>query len=332
MSKRKLISLILGSIFGVVLITLWIKATPWIEFKEHFHNLDIRFVVLGSLIYISAYFVRAVRWQKIMEVSFKIPMAKVWHYAMAGNMVNFLIPIRAGELVKAWFIKRNHNHGISDSLPLIIVDKTFDTLGILVVMLLLPFLNIEITGAIILLMILLGLFFAFSVGILLCAAWKKDWVFGFLSGIVRLFPKKLRARMTGLIERFLEGLNLFQHSRQTLVFAVLLTLVGILLDGLYFYSMFLAFGIGIEFLIVLFGYALINLSYGLPQPPAQLGSNEWMMIVIFSLGFSITKSAASAIMAFAHVLTAIIMVAFGVLAFALSGHEIIYMVFKGENR
>jgi len=82
---------------------------------------------------------------------------------------------------------------------------------------------------------------------------------------------------------------------------------------------------------VLFGYSLINLSYGLPQPPAQLGSNEWMMIVIFSLGFSLTKSAASAVMAFAprshcdhHV--------------GLRQHrhrslrrEIIYMVLKGDK-
>ena len=53
--------------------------------------------------------------------------------------------------------------GISDSLPLIIVDKTFDTLAILVVLAMLPFLRLQLSGGIILLMVILGLFFIFSV-------------------------------------------------------------------------------------------------------------------------------------------------------------------------
>ena len=28
---------------------------------------------------------------------------------MAGNLINYLIPIRAGELIKALFVKRNHD-------------------------------------------------------------------------------------------------------------------------------------------------------------------------------------------------------------------------------
>lgn len=266
-----------------------------------------------------------------MDIRFEVPTIRVWNYAMAGNLINYLIPIRAGELIKALFVKRNHEVGISDSLPLIIVDKTFDTLAILVVLAMLPFLRLQLSGGIILLMVILGLFFIFSVGIILCAAWKKELVSAFLGGILSIFPKRLKDKMMEFLERFVAGLNIFEHSGYTLVLAVLLTLLGIFLDGLYFYLMFLSFGIGMSFLIVLFGYSLINLSYGLPQPPAQLGSNEWMMIVIFSLGFSLTKSAASAVMAFAHVLTAIIMLVLGSIGIAVSGREIIYMVLKGDK-
>ncbi|HHV36752.1 MAG TPA: flippase-like domain-containing protein [Candidatus Cloacimonetes bacterium] len=331
MSRKKTISLILGLILGIVLITLWVRATPWAEFKEHFNNLSIKYVILGSAVYISAYFVRAYRWKRIMDIRFEVPTIRVWNYAMAGNLINYLIPIRAGELIKALFVKRNHEVGISDSLPLIIVDKTFDTLAILVVLAMLPFLRLQLSGGIILLMVILGLFFIFSVGIILCAAWKKELVSAFLGGILSIFPKRLKDKMMEFLERFVAGLNIFEHSGYTLVLAVLLTLLGIFLDGLYFYLMFLSFGIGMSFLIVLFGYSLINLSYGLPQPPAQLGSNEWMMIVIFSLGFSLTKSAASAVMAFAHVLTAIIMLVLGSIGIAVSGREIIYMVLKGDK-
>jgi hypothetical protein len=36
-------------------------------------------------------------------------------------------------------------------------------------------------------------------------------------------------------------------------------------------------------------HTLINLSYAILRPPAQLGSNEWMMIIIFSIGFGLDK-------------------------------------------
>ncbi len=129
----------------------------------------------------------------------------------------------------------------------------------------------------------------------------------------------------------MDGLNLFEHKPAKLVWAVILTMIGILLDGLYFYLIFEAFGIEFSFLMVLFGYTLINMSYALPQPPAQLGSNEWMMIIIFSLGFNLTKSSASAIMAFAHILTALLMGIVGAFAFAYAGFEVLKMIFKGEK-
>jgi len=103
------------------------------------------------------------------------------------------------------------------------------------------------------------------------------------------------------------------------------------MDGTYFYLLFRAFGILYPFAITLFGYTLINLSYAIPQPPAQLGSNEWMMIIIFSIGFGLTKSTASAIMAFGHILTAGLMSLWGIIAFAVLGPELFISVFKGEK-
>jgi len=82
---------------------------------------------------------------------------------------------------------------------------------------------------------------------------------------------------------------------------------------------------------VLFGYTLINLSYALPQPPAQLGSNEWMMIIIFSAGFALTKDSASAIMAFAHVLTAVLIGITGLIAILGSGGQALKVMIHGDK-
>lgn len=331
MNKQNQLIILLGSILGIGLVALWLSYVPLEEVKGYFLRLDLRYVVYASIFYLSAYFVRSFRWNLILRQSIRLRVSETWLYAMGGNLLNYLIPIRAGELVKSWFIKRNHNLPISSTLPSVFIDKSFDTLGILSILILIPFLSIEINPALGVLLILLSLVFILSAGILILAAWRKELVLKVLAVFARFSPKRFRSRLTTLMARFVEGLNIFEHKPLMLISALLLTVLGILLDGLYFFMLFQAFNIELGFIMVLFGYTLINLSYALPQPPAQLGSNEWMMIIIFSLGFSLTKSSASAIMAFAHILTAILMVCFGSVAFAISGYEVIKMIFKGEK-
>jgi uncharacterized protein (TIRG00374 family) len=330
-NTRNKVFLTVGSLIGIGLIVLWLSYIPLGELKEYFGRIRPLYVIWASLCYLGAYFVRSLRWNLILRQSMKIPLRDTWLYAMGGNLVNYIIPIRAGELVKCWFIKKNHNLGMAQSLPSVFIDKTFDTLAILSVIFLIPFLTIELNPALNVLLAILLLVFILSVGLLLLAAWRKDLVLKVLTLLVKLSPQSLKARMKELLEQFVDGLNLFEHKPAKLVWAVILTMIGILLDGLYFYLIFEAFGIEFSFLMVLFGYTLINMSYALPQPPAQLGSNEWMMIIIFSLGFNLTKSSASAIMAFAHILTALLMGIVGAFAFAYAGFEVLKMIFKGEK-
>jgi glycosyltransferase 2 family protein len=330
-TKRNLIILILGSIIGITLILLWLSYIPISEVKAYFKELSPLYVVLASLSYLSAYFVRSLRWNILLSQSIKIPIKDTWLYAMAGNLMNYMIPIRAGELVKSWFVKHNHGQSITHTLPSVFIDKTFDTLAIVSVLILIPFLAIQISTGLLVLLVLLAAVFVVSAGLLLMAAWHKQRVLGWVDLPLKLIPRRFRAKLREYLQSFIEGLNIFEHHPQKLLAATALTALGILLDGTYFYLIFVAFGIEFSFLLVLFGYTLINLSYALPQPPAQLGSNEWMMIIVFSLGFSLTKSSASAIMAFAHILTAILMGVVGYIAFAISGIEVFRMIFKGEK-
>ncbi|MFA6910929.1 MAG: lysylphosphatidylglycerol synthase transmembrane domain-containing protein [Candidatus Cloacimonadaceae bacterium] len=321
----------IGSIVGLGLIILWFSYIPIGELGGYFSRIRPSYVILASICYLGAYFVRSYRWNIILRHSKRIPVRDTWLYAMGGNLINYIIPIRAGELVKTWFIKKNHNLGMAQSLPSVFIDKTFDTLAIFSVILLIPFLTIELNPALNILLALLFLVFIVSVGLLLLAAWRKDLVLKVLGIFVKLSPRRLKVRVESLLRQFVDGLNLFEQAPVKLVWAVILTGIGIFLDGLYFYLIFAAFSIDFSFLTVLFGYTLINMSYALPQPPAQLGSNEWMMIIIFSLGFNLTKSSASAIMAFAHILTALIMGIIGGIAIAYSGFDVLRMIFKGEK-
>jgi uncharacterized protein (TIRG00374 family) len=334
-SRRNALSLIIGSLAGIVLISTWLYFNPWADIHTHFSKLNFNLVLLATITYILAYFLRSYRWNLLIpasEAQYRKPgIWQTWLYSLGGNLINFLIPIRAGDVARAWFIKRNHNLPILAALPSVFIDKAFDTLGILFVIILLPFTAIQISSPMLILLSLLLLVFVATLSLLLFAAWHKEQVIKVIQTGFSWLPAKAKAKFFNVIQLFVGGLNLFDHHPLKLLTAVALTAVGILLDGTYFFLLFKAFAIAIAFPVALFGYTLINLSYALPQPPAQLGSNEWMMIIIFSVGFKLTKSSASAIMAFAHVLTSILLLSLGSMAFAISGKEILSKIFKGEK-
>ncbi len=331
MIRKNLISLTLGSFIGIILLAVWLYFNPIQEILAHFATANYKWVIVASLVYLSAYFLRACRWRLLIPSSANPGMWTTWLYAMGGNWVNYLIPIRAGDVVRAWFLKRFHHVPMLKALPSVFIDKAFDTIAIAFIIIIIPFSAIQISVPVMILLGLLLLVFLFTLFLLFFAAWHKDLVIRIIQFLLAWLPRKFRAKVNMGVEVFVVELNIFEHHPLKILFALLLTALGILLDGLYFFLLFKAFGVPYSFPLALLGYTLINLSYALPQPPAQLGSNEWMMIIVFSVGFGLTKSTASAIMAFAHILTAALMTFWGGIAFFILGPEALSKVFKGEK-
>ena len=331
LSRKRLLSLLLGLAVGLLLLALWLKYIDIDLLIRKIEQVRLELVVWASLFYLGAYLIRSLRWNLLLRKDVALSWWRTWLYSMGGNWVNYVIPIRLGELVKAWFVKRNHGVPILRVLPSIFIDKTFDTVGIFFVLAMLPFLGIKFSSGMIALLSLLALVFALSLIMLLLAARRKKGVVGFIKGLFAWLPGSARDKINRYIEIFISGLNVFEHRWTRLLSGLALTALGVLLDGLYFYLLFQAFSVQLPFLKVLFGYTLINMSYALPQPPVQLGSNEWMMIIIFSVGFALTRQDASAIMAFAHMLTAFLMSVVGIAAIALSGRQIITAILSGDK-
>jgi uncharacterized protein (TIRG00374 family) len=326
--KKSTLSVIGGLIVGLVLIITWVFTFNFDFLLNSLKTLNYNMVILAGLLYVTAYIVRSFRWNLLLRNQIKLSVKESWLISAAGNWINYLIPIRAGELIKAILIKRIKKTSAVSILPSIFIDKFFDTLGIFFVLLLIPFVTIKISRGLNILIILLILMFAVIFTILILAAKKKERTTNILQVLFFWLPQNLRSTINNLIRIFIDGLNIFEHHYSIILYSVLLTAVGVLLDGLYFFCIFKAFNSNVSFLIVLFGYTLINLSYVLPQPPAQLGSNEWMMIIVFSMGFGLTHNIASAIMVFAHVFTAVIISVLGIIGFSYAGIKSVKQIQK----
>ncbi|HOD17200.1 MAG TPA: lysylphosphatidylglycerol synthase transmembrane domain-containing protein [Candidatus Cloacimonadota bacterium] len=317
--KKSNLSLIIGLVVGIILLAVWCVNFDFTYLADALRNLKINYIIWAGIFYLSAYFVRSIRWNLLLRNQVVLKIKDSWLISCAGNWLNYLIPIRAGELAKALLIKRIKHKSAVSVLPSVFIDKFFDTLGIFFILILIPLMKIKISQGLLYLIILVIIAFLIVFLILILSALHKQKMTDILTIFFAWLPKKWREKINELIGLFIDGLNIFEHHYTILLACMLITAVGVVFDGLYFWFVFRAFNLGTGFMIVLFGYTLINLSYIIPQPPAQLGSNEWMMIIIFSLGFGIDRNVASAVMVFAHLFTAVIITVLGILGFSYAG-------------
>ena len=331
MTKKQALFLILGLILGILLVLLWLRMVDLDELWRTIQGVKVSTLILALGFYMLAYFVRSIRWHQLMDRAKRPTLLKVWSYSLIGNMINYLIPIRAGEVAKAWLLRKQGKLPMSSSLSIIFIDKSFDTFGIFLALALLPFLALKLNAAMYILLGGLALVFVISVGLVLLAMFNPRKVILVLKKLFFWLPQRFHAKRDEFIRLFIGGMDLFRSQPLKLAGALGYTILGVILDGLYFWLIFRAFDLADPFATVLFGYTLINLSYALPQPPAQLGSNQWMMIIIFSLGFGLTEASASAVMTLAHVLTAVLITLSGGIALSITGSRILKKIFTGEN-
>ena len=317
--KKKII---IGIVIGIILLFIWLKFININDLLNYLKRVKLYYVLIASVLYLFSYFIRSIRWRKILEPVCKLTIKRAYFIWMAGFFMNYIIPIRAGEFAKSYFIKRTEGKAISKTLPSVFIDKVFDSLSIFVVIDLIPILKPEISKPLLILIILLLAVVFLGLGILILSAINKKFVVLFFQKFLFFIPQKYKIKFLEIIEIFVEGIGLFKHHSRILPGVILLTFCAVLIDALYFLFMFKAFGEIVPFPLILFGYTLIYLSYILPCPPAQIGSNELFMVIIFSVGLGLNKELGSAVMGFSHLLTGILITVIGLFSFSYIGVKV----------
>ncbi len=329
--KSKLFKITFSVAIGLFFLYLW---SQWIDINlltSYFKQIKISLSLLAFSFYLFSYWIRAYRWKILLSTSQSIKQKDSFAYLLAGNFINYLIPIRAGELAKCLLIKKNYQIQLSKSFPSVFIDKLFDTFGIFVIIILIPFIPIQLDSYLYTLIFLLIGVFLFGASILYFATIQEDKVIKLLQSIFFFFPNHYKEKIHEFIELFIQGTAIFKNHLNLLIPCILLTISSVVCDSLFFWVLFKSFSQSIDFFYVLFGYTLIYLSYILPHPPAQIGSNELIMVLIFSVGLGLSKEMVSAVMTFSHLITGIIVVAAGLISISYAGFKLMDFIKNGEK-
>jgi uncharacterized protein (TIRG00374 family) len=305
---------ITGIILGIIFLIAWLRIVNWQEFLSYFAVLDVFKLLPFSLFYVLAYVFRSCRWRVILKPIHKMRYSESFYLFMSGMLVNYIVPVRAGELLKSVLLKRRSNVRISASLPSVFIDKLTDLFPIVLILLLTPLLSIKLNLTLKLVVLILFLFFLFFLGFLFFAINHREKAVSILNFFLRIIPGRFRENLKIFFSNFVDGLSIMQGRYLDYIKVIILTALAVISEAFYIYQVFTAFGSSSSFIYILFGYTLMNLTYILPTPPAQIGSNQFMWVLIFAFALGINKDLTSAAVTFSHLLTSIWIFALGAIS------------------
>ena len=308
-----------GLCLGAILIVTFLRLVNVSAVFARLAQLRIAPALLCGVAFLGAYFVRAMRWRCLLTPC-RVSIGRAAAIYQVATFLNWILPVRGGELAKSMLLRRLNAIPVSQSLATVSMDKTMDLLPAVGLLALLPFVHLNVSRPLWLLLVFALTVVAAGILVLTLAAWRRDRALSLLMNPLTLVRRhEMRERVEPFIARFLDTLVALARRPRLMLVAVAYTALAVSLDALFCLLAFRAVGVGASLPAVLYGYTFFNLSFLLPTPPGQVGSNELVGLMIFSGGFGLGRSGVGAMFLFSHPWTATLMTVSGLLCLSAMG-------------
>jgi glycosyltransferase 2 family protein len=234
----------------------------------------------GITIFFVDVWVRAWRWHYLLKPLKPIPTRTMFPIVTIGYMGNNIYPARAGELLRAYVLRRKEGVPVSASLATVIVERIFDG----VVMLMFVFLNLNelvrlsgdagVIAGLSIQTVTVGGTAVFGAALLvfLLAAMFPHQSLGLYHRFgAPLLPGRVRAKVSGMVESFLTGLESLRSPVNIFMVFVTSVVIWLLETGKYWFVMH-AFNFSVSFFALMLMNGIVNLATTLPAAPGYVGT------------------------------------------------------------
>jgi uncharacterized protein (TIRG00374 family) len=308
-----------GLAAGALLVVAFLRLINVGAVTQRLAHLEISFALLCGAAFLSAYVVRALRWRCLLrpcQVSIRRAVA-IYQVAI---FLNWLLPIRGGEVGMSLLLRRTDGIPVSHSLAAVSMDKSMDLLPVIALLVVLPFVPLRLSGPLWLLLLATLAVVGLGAAVLVLAAWRRERAQALLTRpVAALLPTGARERIESFIAGFVDALLALIRRPRLLLTAAVYTVIALGLDALFCLLAFRAVGVVVPVPVVLYGYTFFNLAFILPSPPGQVGSNELIGLLIFSGSFDISRSGVGAMFLFSHPWTGLLMTCTGLACLSAMG-------------
>lgn len=293
----------LGIVVVAGLMVLLLRHIDWQSVKAGFAAVDLRFLPLLVLLIALNFLIRSWRWRYLLTGGGTMKMRSLVDATVIGFTGTFLLPFRAGEVVRPWILTRWEKISFGASAASIVVERVVDALVII------GFLAVAVTwidnppewlgtGA-----KLLGAVAVVGVGFMVMAYFFSRAFSKLARKMISLFlfPRfleRVRTALYQLVDGFLEGLRAVSTGRQ-LAIVLIASLLLWLEMALFYQATLWTMGIGLGPAAGLMVTVLVALAVAAPGPPGFLGTFQIGCLAALGL-FEVSREAGLSYAIVAH--------------------------------
>jgi uncharacterized protein (TIRG00374 family) len=228
-------------------------------------------IIPGVAVYFFGVWARTWRWHYMLRPIKAVSLVRLFPVVVIGYMGNNVYPARAGELIRAYVLRKKEAVSVSASLATIIVERIFDG----VIMLLFVFVSLPLTPMpeelrrVVVLFSLL-FFGALAVFFVIAASpTRSQAVYNWF--IARLVPPRFQDLARGLLDRFMDGLHCLRSGRDVLMIFVT-SLVIWLAETVKYWFVMHSFDFSVPFYVLMLMNGVVNLATTIPSAPGYVGT------------------------------------------------------------
>jgi uncharacterized protein (TIRG00374 family) len=269
---RRWIAPVAGIVVSAVFLYSSLKGLHLGDVWEDMRVARLEWIIAGMVVYFLAVWGRTWRWHYLLRSIRSIPLGKLFPVVVIGYMGNNVYPFRAGEVIRAYVLKRNEQVNVSAGLATIVVERIFDGLVMLIfVFVALPFADFKESWLRDIVFFSTLLFWGAFLVFLVMALQPQRMRRLYSAVFDRFLPERLGTALKQLADQFMLGLENLRRPRDLLMTLVSSIFIWLTETTKYWFVMH-AFDFEVSFFVLMVMTAVVNLATTLPSSPGYVGT------------------------------------------------------------
>ena len=247
-------------------------------------------IIIASLSILVSVWVRAIRWKLILCPIKDVDTHSLFGAAMIGYFGNSILPLRLGELMRAYALKRN-SVSMSVAFGTLIVERTIDMIGLIILIFVL-FISYDVPFWLLRSAVFFSGFIIIGSALLFWVAFKYDLWLKML-GTYDFFQIGMRKKILDIFKSFLIGLSALRKVKKIKI----IIFNSVLLWAIYWFITFLCvYALGIKLSLLEVGVLMVAVTMIiiLPAAPGFIGTYHAGAVMMLIEVFGVSQSSAQA--------------------------------------
>lgn len=293
--NRKRLIVVAGIVVSAIFLWLAFRELDPAAFWQSIQGANAALLILGMLVYGMAVVIITRRWQYLLQSVAPVTLRQLIPLVTIGYMGNNIYPLRSGEILRVFLLRRNHDVPYARGATTVIVERVFDGLVMLTFLIVpLTFLGI-VSPRVQQVAAFTAPLFLMAITVFFVLAARPNWLRGLAAWVARLLPGRLGDLVERLSDDIVTGLQGLR-SPADLAGAVIASYATWAVEASVYWIVAFAFGLDLGYPVMLIVVGVVNLAGLLPAAPGNVGVFQFFAKeVLVAVGVGAATAAAYAI-------------------------------------